>query len=136
MNALKLDDTGDIDFDENTGVFSTVADNDEIQQHLDILLGINLGELAWNEEIGLNQNDVIINGDSQSAVQSILDSYLKDQIGESYGGISIDTFSVDYSQRLTALSASVTIDGQKYVTDLSAENSDDENGDDSNGTDE
>lgn len=134
MIALALDDTGDINFDVNAGVFSTVNDNDELAQHLSILLGINPGELAWNEELGLDHNDVIINGDNKTIVQGILDDYLKTQLDDSYGGIEINEFDVDYSQRLTALSATVVMDGDRYNTTLAISNSANENGDDSNAT--
>ncbi|VDG20621.1 hypothetical protein [Lactobacillus buchneri CD034] [Lactiplantibacillus mudanjiangensis] len=134
MMALALDSTGDIDFDANTGVFNTVNDNDEIVQHLNLLLGINLGELTWNDEIGLDQNDVMINGDNESIVQSILDDYLQAQLGESYEGIEVTDFSVDREQRLSMLSATVTMDGETYNASMALDNGSDDEGDDDNAT--
>ncbi|VDG31417.1 hypothetical protein [Lactobacillus buchneri CD034] [Lactiplantibacillus mudanjiangensis] len=134
MMALALDSTGDIDFDANTGVFNTVNDNDEIVQHLNLLLGINLGELTWNDEIGLDQNDVMINGDNESIVQSILDDYLQAQLGESYEGIEVTDFSVDREQRLSTLSATVTMDGETFNAAMALDNGSDDEGDDDNAT--
>ncbi|MFC6180028.1 hypothetical protein [Lactiplantibacillus daowaiensis] len=134
MMALALDSTGDIDFDANTGVFNTVNDNDEIVQHLNLLLGINLGELAWNDDIGLDQNDVMINGDNESVVQSILDDYLQTQLGESYEGIEITDFSIDREQRLSALSATITMDGEAYNATMALDNTADDEGDDDSAT--
>ncbi|MFC6180356.1 hypothetical protein [Lactiplantibacillus daowaiensis] len=118
MIALKLDSTGDIEFDANTGTFSMVADDDEVAQALELLLGINLGELDWNPDLGLNHMDVLINGDDKDVVEAIINDYLSDQLGEAFDSFEITDFKIDKLNRLTSLVGTVAIDGDTYKTDV------------------
>lgn len=109
MIALGLDDTGDLDFNPDTGVFNMVSDEDEVAQKLYLILGENIGEIPWNEDIGLNHLDMIANGDNQTVIQSILEQYLQDQWPETFESVEITDFQVDGVNRLTSVSADVTL---------------------------
>lgn len=109
MIALGLDDTGDLDFDANTGVFNLVEDDDELAQKLSLLLNINTAELLWNEDIGIDHNDLLANADDQGVIQSILTDYLQEQWPEEFDAVEITDFEVNAEQRITNLSATVTL---------------------------
>lgn len=111
MIAFGLDDTGDLDFDANTGVFNLVEDDDELAQKLSLLLNINTAELLWNEDIGIDHNDLLANADDQGAIQSILADYLQEQWPEDFDVVEITDFEVNAEQRITNLSATVTLNG-------------------------
>lgn len=109
MIAFGLDDTGDLDFDANTGVFNLVEDDDELAQKLSLLLNISTAELLWNEDIGIDHNDLLANADDQGAIQSILADYLQEQWPEEFDAVEITDFEVNAEQRITNLSATVTL---------------------------
>lgn len=109
MIAFGLDDTGDLDFDANTGVFNLVEDDDELAQKLSLLLNINTAELLWNEDIGIDHNDLLANADDQGVIQSILADYLQEQWPEEFDAVEITDFEVNAEQRITNLSATVTL---------------------------
>lgn len=109
MIALGLDDTGDLDFDANTGVFNLVEDDDELAQKLSLLLNINTAELLWNEDVGIDHNDLLANADDQGVIQSILTDYLQEQWPEEFDAVEITDFEVNAEQRITNLSATVTL---------------------------
>lgn len=111
MIAFGLDDTGDLDFDANTGVFNLVEDDDELAQKLSLLLNISTAELLWNEDIGIDHNDLLANADDQGAIQSILADYLQEQWPEDFDVVEITDFEVNAEQRITNLSATVTLNG-------------------------
>lgn len=111
MIAFGLDDTGDLDFDANTGVFNLVEDDDELAQKLSLLLNINTAELLWNEDIGIDHNDLLANADDQGVIQSILADYLQEQWPEEFDAVEITDFEVNSEQRITNLSATVTLNG-------------------------
>lgn len=111
MIAFGLDDTGDLDFDANTGVFNLVEDGDELAQKLSLLLNINTAELLWNEDIGIDHNDLLANADDQGVIQSILADYLQEQWPEEFDAVEITDFEVNAEQRITNLSAIVTLNG-------------------------
>lgn len=114
MIAFKLDNSGDLDFDQATGTFNMIEGDDEIRQALWLLMGVNLGELSWNEDLGLNHMDVLINADDAAVVQSIVSDYLKDQLGEAFDSFQISDFKVDKQNRLTKLNGEVVLDGESY----------------------
>ncbi|MGJ3947091.1 hypothetical protein [Levilactobacillus brevis] len=114
MIAFKLDNSGDLDFDQAAGTFNMVEGDDEIRQALWLLMGVNLGELSWNEDLGLNHMDVLINADDAAVVQSIVSDYLKDQLGEAFDSFQISDFKVDKQNRLTKLNGEVVLDGESY----------------------
>lgn len=114
MIAFKLDNSGDLDFDQAAGTFKIVEGDDEIRQALWLLMGVNLGELSWNEDLGLNHMDVLINADDAAVVQSIVSDYLKDQLGEAFDSFQISDFKVDKQNRLTKLNGEVVLDGESY----------------------
>lgn len=127
MIAFGLDNTGDLDFDQNAGVFNMVEDNDEISQKLSLLLNINIAELPWNEDIGLNHNELLASGDDKGAIQAILSDYLEDQWPDLFDSVEITNFNVDYQQRITALEATVTLTtGQTVTTNIDSDEGDDE----------
>lgn len=127
MIAFGLDNTGDLDFDQNAGVFNMVEDNDEISQKLSLLLNINIAELPWNEDIGLNHNELLASGDDKGAIQAILSDYLEDQWPDLFDSVEITNFNVDYQQRITALEATVTLTtGQIVMTNINSDEGDDE----------
>ncbi|WP_204120290.1 hypothetical protein [Levilactobacillus wangkuiensis] len=131
MIAPKIDETGDLDFDREAGTFSMIEGDDEVEQSLYLLLGTNIGELSWNESLGLNHMDVFINADDQSIVQTIITEYLRDQLGDSFETFEITSFKADKLNRLTSLSGTVTIDGESYKERMAIEQSDvDGEGDD------
>lgn len=109
MIAFGLDDTGDLDFDSNTGVFNLVEDDDELAQKLSLLLNINTAELLWNEDVGIDHNDLLANADDQGVIQSILADYLQEQWPEEFDAVEITDFEVNAEQRITNLSATVTL---------------------------
>ena len=111
MIAFGLDNTGDLDFDSNTGVFNLVEDDDELAQKLSLLLNINTAELLWNEDIGIDHNDLLANADDQGVIQSILADYLQEQWPEEFDAVEITDFEVNAEQRITNLSATVTLNG-------------------------
>lgn len=126
MIALGLDDTGDLDFDANTGVFNLVEDDDELAQKLSLLLNINTAELLWNEDIGIDHNDLLANADDQGVIQSILADYLQEQWPEEFDAVEITDFEVNAEQRIINLSATVALnDG----TTIAAKVAVDEGGD-------
>ena len=86
-----------------------VSDEDEVAQKLYLILGENIGEIPWNEDIGLNHLDMIANGDNQTVIQSILEQYLQDQWPETFESVEITDFQVDGVNRLTSVSADVTL---------------------------
>ncbi|KID42688.1 hypothetical protein LbDm2_2403 [Levilactobacillus brevis] len=114
MIAFKLDNSGDLDFDQAAGTFNMVEGDDEIRQALWLLMGVNLGELSWNEDLGLNHMDVLINADDAAVIQSIVSDYLKDQLGEAFDSFQISDFKVDKQNRLTKLNGEVVLDGESY----------------------
>jgi len=114
MIAFKLDNSGDLDFDQAAGTFNMIEGDDEIRQALWLLMGVNLGELSWNEDLGLNHMDVLINADDAAVVQSIVSDYLKDQLGEAFDSFQISDFKVDKQNRLTKLNGEVVLDGESY----------------------
>ncbi|ODP95363.1 hypothetical protein [Levilactobacillus brevis] len=114
MIAFKLDNSGDLDFDQAAGIFNMIEGDDEIRQALWLLMGVNLGELSWNEDLGLNHMDVLINADDAAVVQSIVSDYLKDQLGEAFDSFQISDFKVDKQNRLTKLNGEVVLDGESY----------------------
>lgn len=126
MIAFKLNSYGDLDFDHETGAFNMVEGDDEIRQALYLLMGTNIGELPWNEDIGLNHMDVLINADDQSIVQTIISDYLRDQLGDSFETFEISSFRVDKLNRLTSLVGTVTIDGVSYTEQVAVEQSNDD----------
>lgn len=115
MIAFGLDDTGDLDFDPNTGVFNLVEDDDELVQKLSLLLNINTAELLWNEDIGIDHNDLLANADDQGVIQSILADYLQEQWPEEFDAVEITDFEVNAEQRITNLSAMVTLNDGTIV---------------------
>lgn len=126
MIALGLDDTGDLDFDANTGVFNLVEDDDELAQKLSLLLNINTAELLWNEDIGIDHNDLLANADDQGVIQSILADYLQEQWPEEFDAVEITDFEVNAEQRITNLSATVTLnDGTTIAATVGVEEGDD-----------
>lgn len=128
MTNLALDSTGDLDFNPSTGVFNTVDEDDELAQKLWLVLGINLGEIEWDDNIGLDHIDMILNGDDQSVLQSILKEYLEQQWPDTFDSIEITDFNADGQQRLTNLSATVTLlDGTTATASVGLD--DDDGGD-------
>ncbi|GAY74294.1 hypothetical protein [Lentilactobacillus kosonis] len=131
MIAFGLDDTGDLDFNSNTGVFNMIDTDQELAQKLWIALGINVAELPWNEDIGLNQLDLIMSGDDQTAIQTLLDDYLQTQWADTYDNIDVTEFKVDNLNRLTELSATVTLkDGSVAMASVEQRTGDDNNAND------
>jgi len=131
MIAFGLDNTGDLDFNSNTGVFNMIDTDQELAQKLWIVLGINVAELPWNEDIGLNQLDVIMNGDDQAAIQTLLDDYLQTQWADTYDNIDVTEFKVDNLNRVTELSATVTLkDGSVAMASVEQRTGDDDNAND------
>lgn len=128
MIAFGLDDTGDLNFNPDTGVFEMVDGQEEIAQKLYIALGTNLGELDWNEDFGIDQIDMILNGGDQSVIQSIISDYLEDWWSDTFESVEVTGFKVDKQKRLTSLTATVTLEDGTTV-DASAA-LDDEEGDD------
>ncbi|WP_204122017.1 hypothetical protein [Levilactobacillus sp. 244-2] len=126
MIAFKLDESGDLDFDPETGTFAMTEGDDEIRQALYLLMGINIGELPWNEDIGLNHMDVLINADDQSIVQTIITDYLRDQLGDSFETFEISKLKVDELNRLTSLTGTITIDGESYTEQVALAQSNDD----------
>lgn len=125
--AFGLDDTGDWDFNPDTGVFNMISDNEALTQKLSLLLGENLGEIPWNEDLGLDHNELIANGDDQEVVQTILDDYLTEQWTDIYDSLEITEFKVDRLNRLTELSANVTlVDGTVISASVNEQQGDDE----------
>lgn len=122
MIAPRIDDTGDLDFDQATGVFNMVEGDDEIRQALRLLLGINVGELDWNPDIGLNHLDVMANASDESMIQSIITDYLRDQLGEASDSFEITSFKTDNQERLTSIVGTITIDGQEFNERVSIDN--------------
>lgn len=128
MIAFGLDDTGDLDFDSNAGVFNMVENNDEVAQKLSLLLNINIAELPWNEDIGLNHNELLASGDDQGAIQAILADYLQDQWPDFFDSIEITGFEVNNAQRITSLEATVTlVNGETVTTGVNTKEGDDGN---------
>ncbi|MEJ6401042.1 hypothetical protein [Nicoliella lavandulae] len=107
--AFALDDDGDIKYNEDTGTFDMVSADDEVTQYLYLLLGTNLGELTWNEDIGLPQQQLILMGDDEMAVQSMISNYLEEMLGTQFVDLDITHFEVDNENRLTNLQCSVTM---------------------------
>lgn len=134
MIALGLDDTGDLDFDPNTGVFNMVSDEDELAQKLSLLLGENLGEIPWNEDIGLDHQDIIANGDNRDAVESIISQYLEDQWPNNFGSVNITDFNFDSQHRLTSLTGTVTLSDENFVPFAVNETQDGDEGSDDDAT--
>lgn len=129
MIAFGLDDTGDLDFNPDTGVFNMVSDEDELAQKLFLLLGENIGEIPWNEDIGLNQADVIANGDDEDVVNSILTEYLEDQWPDKFDSLELTSFDVDKQDRLTTAAGTVTLTDGTNVPFNVSENNDNDDGD-------
>jgi len=86
-----------------------VEDDDELAQKLSLLLNINTAELLWNEDVGIDHNDLLANADDQGVIQSILADYLQEQWPEEFDAVEINDFEVNAEQRITNLSATVTL---------------------------
>lgn len=116
MIAFGLDSTGDLDFNPNTGAFNMVENDDEIAQKLSLLLNINIAELLWNEDIGLDHNELLANADDQGIIQSILSDYLQEQWSDTFDSVEITNFEANQQQRITSLEATVTLTTGEIVT--------------------
>lgn len=116
MIAFGLDSTGDLDFNPNTGAFNMVEDDDEIAQKLSLLLNINIAELLWNEDIGLDHNELLANADDQAIIQSILSDYLQEQWPDTFDSVEITKFEANQQERITSLEATVTLTTGETVT--------------------
>lgn len=128
MIAFGLDSTGDLDFNPNTGAFNMVEDDDEIAQKLSLLLNINVAELLWNEDIGLDHNELLANADDQVIIQSILSDYLQEQWPDTFDSIEITNFEANQQQRITSLEATVTLTtGETVTSSVSVDDQGDEN---------
>ncbi|MCP9334233.1 hypothetical protein [Lentilactobacillus hilgardii] len=128
MIAFGLDSTGDLDFNPNTGAFNMVEDDDEIAQKLSLLLNINIAELLWNEDIGLNHNELLANADDQGVIQSNLSDYLQEQWPDTFDSVEITNFEANQQQRITSLEATVTLTTGETVTgSVSVDDQGDEN---------
>uniref|UniRef100_UPI00403F1D4B hypothetical protein n=1 Tax=Lentilactobacillus hilgardii TaxID=1588 RepID=UPI00403F1D4B len=128
MIAFGLDSTGDLDFNPNTGAFNMVEDDDEIAQKLSLLLNINIAELLWNEDIGLNHNELLANADDQGIIQSILSDYLQEQWPDTFDSVEITNFEANQQQRITSLEATVTLTtGETVTSSVSVDDQGDEN---------
>ena len=116
MIAFGLDSTGDLDLNPNTGAFNMVEDDDEIAQKLSLLLNINIAELLWDEDIGLNHNELLANADDRGIIHSILSDYLQEQWPDTFDSVEITKFEANQQQRITSLEATVTLTTGEAVT--------------------
>lgn len=115
MSAFALDDTGDLNFNPDTGVFNMVDGEDATAQKVFLSLGTNSGELDWNKAIGIDQLDLILNGDDESYISTAINQYLEEQWPDTFENCTITNMNVDYSHRLTSFSATITLNDGTFV---------------------
>ncbi|WP_282804015.1 hypothetical protein [Secundilactobacillus kimchicus] len=111
MKAFALDDTGDLVLNESTGTFEMIEGEEAAQQKLFLVMNINSTELEWNENIGIDQLNLLLNGDDESVVAQLIDDYLSEQWPDTYIRSEITEFTVDRKHRTTSLTMNV------YLTD-------------------
>ena len=115
MTAFVLDDTGDLDFNPDAGVFNMTDGDDATAQKLWLTLSTNAGELDWNRNIGIDHFALIINGDDESYISTAINQYLEEQWPDTFENCEITSFDVDNLHRLTSFAANVTLNDGTIV---------------------
>lgn len=115
MSAFALDDTGDLDFNPDTGVFTMIDGEDATAQKVFLLLGTNSGELDWNKDKGIDQLDLVMNGQNENYISDAINQYLEEQWPEQFENAEITSFNVDNFDRLTSFSATVSLNDGTLV---------------------
>ena len=69
MIDLKLDASGDLEFDRDLAL---VSDIDEIKQELEIILKTNQGEFFGDTTMGLNQSEIFVKNPDLVLIMIIL----------------------------------------------------------------
>ncbi|CAI2679120.1 hypothetical protein [Apilactobacillus apinorum] len=116
MKDVQMDNSGDIVIDNESGDISMISSDSELEQHIYSLLNTFVGELSWNEELGLNQMQLLASANDKNAIQSILNDYLRSNL------TNFDTLKViDMNQqnRNIQINAEIKmINGQSIKTTL------------------
>lgn len=129
MTAFALDDTGDLDFNSDTGVFNMIDGDNATAQKLYLSLSTNAGELDWNKNIGIDHFSLIINGNDESYITAAINQYLEEQWPDTFENCEITSFNVDNLHRLTSFEATVRLNDGTIVnvqTNLAEEQGDDQ----------
>lgn len=135
MKAFAIDETGDLILNASTGTFEMVDDEEATRQKLFLVLNTNAAELEWNENVGINQLNLILNGDDEAVVAQLIDDYLSEQWPDTYIRSEITSFDVDRVNRVTNLSIDVylndgqVINAQSVISDTETDGGEDDAGD-------
>ena len=121
MTAFALDKFNDLDFDSDSGVFPMIDGDAAAAQKINISLNTNEAEISWNQEIGVNHYNALINLDDEDAIQDILANYLTERFGDDFQSLSINGSVKDKVNRiLTIYATAVFEDGSSYDVNLTS----------------
>lgn len=112
MLAIKLDDTGDIEF--LSGQLQLVSGQNEIAQSCRIILGINKGEWFLNPELGIDHSKFLGKGVSEDEMRDeIMSGLLQEPRVQTVESIDID---IDRANRRLVVSFVATAKDGQVIT--------------------
>ena len=100
---LALNNANDIDLNNTTGSFNTVSGLKELMQKIYNALNINLGEIPWNDNVGINQNILLNNAKNPTNVNSIIRSYFRQLFGSLFVNSKVIKSHLDTKNRVAKL---------------------------------
>lgn len=83
MADFALDENRDADYDNESKIFNTITDPiEDLTQAILVFLNTNIGELPWNEDFGIDHQQVLMDIDNQSALDEELSDWIKDEFDD------------------------------------------------------
>lgn len=121
MKDLRIDETGDLIINHETGDLDLVEDDENLQQKIYSLLNTNAGELSWNEEIGIDFLELINVSKDKEAIQKIIYDYLDEQLDD-LSDVEIVETDLDSLDRILHIKVNITLsDGSVIESDIGGE---------------
>lgn len=111
MADLKYDDQHDIELSPTTKDIETV--DDDLKQGIVIFLNVNLGELPWNPDFGIDMWQVLMDIHDESALSAELDEWVTDYFDE-VDSVTVD--SVTYQKRVATINLTVVLKDSDDLT--------------------
>ncbi|WP_282801119.1 hypothetical protein [Secundilactobacillus kimchicus] len=109
MVDFELDDQRDSNYDRSD---RDITSTDEFIQRVLIFLNTNIGEIPWNLDFGIDQNQVFLDIKDQAALSVDFNEWLTVQFEDEIASATVT--KVDYNQRKATIYIAITmLDGSK-----------------------
>lgn len=102
MIDLKLDTSGDLEFDRDLAL---VSDIDEIKQELEIILRTNQGEFFGDTTMGLNQSEIFV----KNPDLVLIANYVMQALQQQENVINAEVTSIELKNRQLFVKFNVTL---------------------------